>query len=121
MDDISSCSTVKNNLSSSWLSPAACGSQLSCSSSSPSGSSTSAKLPTVHYSASLKSTSSKSSHDKENMYMKRGSAKKRKGSLVEEALGAIKTLSSQPTSENDSAEYFGVCSSKITGNESSES
>jgi len=75
--------------------------------SSPSDS-TATKLPsTVHSSASLKSTSSKSSHDKENIYVKRGSAKKRKGLLVEEVLGVIKMLN-QPTSENDSVEYFGV-------------
>jgi len=73
----------------------------------PSDSTATKMSATIHSSASLKSTSSKSSHDKENMYVKRGSAKKRKGSLVEEALGVIKTLN-QPTSENDSAEYFGV-------------
>ncbi|KYN02342.1 hypothetical protein ALC62_06836 [Cyphomyrmex costatus] len=57
----------------------------------------------VHLSTSKKQTSD----NKENIYIKRGSAKKRKGSIVEEAMGAIKLLSEQ-TSENDSAEHFGV-------------
>lgn len=65
-------------------------------------SSSTAKLA-VHSSASKKQISD----NKENMYIKRGSAKKRKGSIVEEAIGAIKLLSEQ-TSENDSAEHFGV-------------
>lgn len=60
-----------------------------------------AVLPNRNSSCNLKETS----HNKENLYVKRGEAKKRKGTLIEEALGAVKTLASQPTS--DSAEHFG--------------
>lgn len=43
------------------------------------------------------------------MYVKRGAAKKRKESLIEEAVTAIKTLSNQPTPvlQNDIVEHFG--------------
>ncbi|XP_011686399.1 PREDICTED: uncharacterized protein LOC105449099 [Wasmannia auropunctata] len=96
LDEISACSSTKN-LSNSFYN-----SQLDSGSSGLSSSSTAKLSATIHSPANLKSTS-----DKKNIYIKRGSVKKRKGSLVEEAIGAIKTLSNQCTSENDSVEYFG--------------
>ncbi|XP_039310341.1 uncharacterized protein LOC105198956 [Solenopsis invicta] len=98
---VSSCSST-NNLSS--LLPSYDESQLSSSS----GLLPAVKQPaTVHSSASLKSANLKSTCNKENMYIKRGTAKRRKESVAEEALEVIKAMN-QPTSENDSAEYFGV-------------
>lgn len=50
----------------------------------------------------------KSSDDKTNLYVKRGEAKRRRTSLLEEAIGAIKTMSHESHgSDNDSADHFG--------------
>lgn len=48
-------------------------------------------------------------YNRQDMYVKRGAAKKRRVSVIEEAMDAIKTLTNQPLpiSDNDSAEHFG--------------
>lgn len=59
-------------------------------------------LSNVNSSPNLKATS----HKKENLYVKKG-AKRKKGTLMKETLGAVKPLASQPISQSSSTEYFG--------------